>query len=573
MAKLPDVRGMESLVDLFDAQAAQYADRPLLSAETEDGLDQWTGADLARRSRLAAWRLIAAGIKRGDRVLVWAPAGPALGAFYVAGWRAGIVVVPLDQRFGADVVARIAARADSTWIVVGDGIGPGSNAEVDALNRLSLADLTSDSLDDVPADYEAQMAKWPRPTRKDTTAIMFTSGTTGQPRGVMLGHRNALDPWELSMSHLGYRVLLRALIPKEMVTVSVMPMSHIFGIGEFVGAIMFGGRIVYPQGRSPRALLDAMRRHRPTSMAVAPRFLELFWTQMLREITAAGGLESFERRRQRAARLPYFMRRRLFRQERALLGGRLKAFSSGAAYLPPDVQQAWESIGIPVMQGYGATECGAVASTSFFRHPIGKVGRKVRTANVELAADGEILVSGPGVADGYWRDPEATALSFDEKGRYHTGDIGRFDEKGNLVLLGRKKNIIVLSNGLNVYPEDIEAQLHLAGLGDTVVLETEPGRIGAVILDPEAELAAVALPEDATSDERRAALRERIEAAVQLANSRLTTHERIDTWKIWPEPDFPRTHTQKIRRDPVRMWAAGPSAVPLPVTEGVGAEA
>lgn len=573
MATLPDVRAHGSLVELFDAQLTQHASRPVLVAERPTGLDSWTSGDLQRRSRMAAWRLIEAGLQRGDRLLTWAPPGPELGGLYLAAWRAGIICVPLDLRLTGHVVNRIAERADARSLVVGEGATLDDQGQLGHLRRLSLSELMRDSTDDLPADYEERIAARPQPTRDDLFAIMFTSGTTGQPRGVMLAHRNALETWEVMIAHLRARVLMRYMIPKELRVVSVMPMSHVFGLGEYIGAVMFGGSIVYPQGRSPRALLEALGRHRPTSMAVAPRFLELFWTQLVREVTAAGDLESFERRRRRAASLPFFVRRRMFRKELALLGGRLRAFSSGAAYLPPDVQQRWESIGMPVMQGYGATECGAVASTTYFRRPLGKVGQQTRNAQVELAPDGEILVSGPSVTAGYWRDPEATRAAWDEHGRYHTGDIGRFDDKGNLVLLGRKKNMIVLSNGLNIYPEDIEAQLHLAGLGDTVVLETSPGRIGAVILDPEAELAAVALPDDASRDERRAALDARVAAAVQLANSRLTIHERIDSWQIWPEPDFPRTHTQKIRRDPVRQWAAGGGAVPLPVREEMPVEA
>ena len=103
------------------------------------------------------------------------------------------------------------------------------------------------------------------------------------------------------------------------------------------------------------------------------------------------------------------------------------------------MQAAWESIGIPVMQGYGATEAGGISTTSFFRHPLGKVGKPHRTQTVELASDGEILVSGPMVASGYWRNPKETREFWDEQGRYHTGDIGRIDEKGQLVIIGRKK--------------------------------------------------------------------------------------------------------------------------------------
>ena len=204
-----------------------------------------------------------------------------------------------------------------------------------------------------------------------------------------------------------------------------------------------------------------------------------------------------------------------------------------------------------MIQGYGATEAGGIATTNAFRHPRGKVGKPSRAQKVELAPDGEVLVSGPMVAAGYWRDPEATKIAFDAEGRYHTGDIGRLDEKGELVLIGRKKNVIVLSNGLKVYPEDIEASLHAAGLGDTVVLETVPGRIEAVILGPERENAPTAGP---MSAQEQQVLTARIDAAVRQANASLMADERVDGWRLWPEADFPRTHTMKIQRDPVREW-------------------
>jgi long-chain acyl-CoA synthetase len=302
---------------------------------------------------------------------------------------------------------------------------------------------------------------------------------------------------------------------------------------------------------SPRGLLEAMRRNRPTYIGAAPRLLELLWSQLRREIAKHGDLAEFDARRVRAQRRPYWLRRRMFRAERALLGGNLRTIGAGAAALPPDLQQAWESIGIPVIQGYGSTEAGGIATNNAFRHPLGKVGKPSRAQRVELAPDGEVLVSGPMVAAGYWRDPEATTLAFDDQGRYHTGDIGRLDEKGELILIGRKKNVIVLSNGLKVYPEDIEASLHAAGLGDTVVLETTPGRIEAVVLGPDAD-AAESMGQIAHDPQL---LKARIDAAIHQANANLLADERVDGWRLWPEADFPRTHTMKIQRDPVREWA------------------
>lgn len=576
MPKLPDVSRYESLADLTDDSLPLLGDKVVMVKETIDGPVEWRASDLLRRARLAAWRLHSAGVGSKELMLIWASSGPEQLALFLGTWKLGVVLVPLDQRLTPQVVARIADRAGTRWLVAGDGP---ELAELDPQIlsghvRLSLSDLISDDTSSLPPDWETQLDALPRPTRKDLFAVMYTSGTTGQPRGAMLSNGNFIDPWQKGMGDWRVRLFMRLGWGfGNMRTISVMPQSHVFGLGEVIGVALMGMTIYYPRSRSPRALLEAMRAHKPTTFSGAPRFLDIVWKQLMREIAEDGGLEDFERRRARAQRYPYWIRRRMFRSELARMGGKVRVMTSGAAYLAPDLQESWQSIGLPVVQGYGATECGAVAATSFFRHPVGKVGRPMRTANVELAADGEILTSGPGVSAGYWRDPEATAKSFDREGRYHTGDIGRFDEKGNLVLLGRKKNVIVLSNGLNVYPEDIEAALHIAGLGDTVVLETTPGRIEAVVLDPGREMAALDLPETVSLAERRDALRERINQLVRTANARLTQHERIDGWRLWPDPDFPRTHTQKIRRDPVREWAAQPGSVPLPVRDGIGAEA
>ncbi len=574
MAKLPDTRQFASVAELADACLAMAGRREMFIAETDSDDESWTGEDLLRRSRYATARLVAAGLGKGDLVLTWAKSSPKTVAALLGAYRAGIVPVPLEARMTSEIVERIAARAGTTWLISDDTPEVASTLDLEQYHRIDLDRLVNDSEADLPADWEGQLAALPKPTRKDLFLILYTSGTTGQPRGVMQTNANWLEPYELGlMSKRWLRLLIRYSTRKPYRMISVMPLSHLMGLGEISAAIMFGGTIVYPRNTSPRALLAAARKHQPSSLYGPPRILELYWRQLTREIEEEGRLEDFERRLERAARLPYFMRRRMFRRELQLLGGKVKRLSSAAAYLPPDLQSSWESIGMPVIQTYGATECGGVAATSMFRHPVGKVGRPSKVSTVELAPDGEILVSGPGVATGYWRDPDATRQAWDERGRYHTGDIGQFDEKGNLVLLGRKKNIIVLSNGLNVYPEDIETALHEAGLGDTVVVETAPGRIEAVVLDPERELSVLGMPSDATLAERREALRGRIDAAVRQANSRLTVHERIDAWRLWPDADFPRTHSQKIRRDPVRQWAADKGAVPLAVRDGVGAEA
>jgi len=177
----------------------------------------------------------------------------------------------------------------------------------------------------------------------------------------------------------------------------------------------------------------------------------------------------------------------------------------------------------------------------------------------------EILVTGPTLFQGYWRDPEATAAVVRD-GWYHTGDVGRFDEHGNLVLSGRTRNVIVLPNGLNVFPEDIENVLNDVGLAQAVVLETAPGRIEAVVLSPDAPpvvTPTAASPPPPANEAEMAVLRQRIDGLVKQANSRLGQAQRINDWRLWPEADFPRTHTLKIKRGDVHRWAAADAAIPL----------
>jgi long-chain acyl-CoA synthetase len=547
MASGPDVRHYASLVDAADQMLPRFGERIIFRKETDTGVVDWTAVEYLRRTRLAAFRMREAGLAHGEPVLLWATTTPELVATTVGSWRLGVVPVPLDQRYTADVAQRVAENSGAHAIIVDD-----ENYEAAAslgLKRIKVADLIDLSTAGLPVDWEAQVLALARPKRSDLLAVMYTSGTTGHPRGVMLTHGNVLDPWELSLSSWSTRLLMYFLYGRQFRVIATMPMSHIFGMSGVYATLMMGIQVAYPRSRAPRALLQAMRDYRPTSLTGAPRILDIAWRQYMRELDAAGMREEFEAKRQRAARRPTWLRRRMFKRELALLGGALTGVGSGAAYLPPDLQLAWESIGLPVTQGYGATECGGVAGTTPYRHPVGKVGRVTPVAKVELAPDGEILVAGPGVSAGYWRDPEATKSAWDEQGRYHTGDIGHLDKKGTLTLIGRKRNIIVLSNGLNVYPEDIEAALRDSGLGDTVVVETAPGKIEAVILNPDRELNAG-----------------RIDDMVRNANAKLTTHERVDAWRIWPEPDFPRTHSEKIRRDHVREWAAT-GAIPLPVRE------
>jgi long-chain acyl-CoA synthetase len=559
---------METLLDLVDDAVARFGDRPALGIRREDGSTEgWTYLELERRSRAAAYRLRALGLHPGDRLLTWSPSSPELPATYLGAMRAGIVLVPLDLRMSTEAIEGIVRSSGAKHLIVGTGLDAPNPAE---FGLGSFATTTVDTIGGppdqaatgaaaLPPDWEAQVSGWPRPKPDDLVELIFTSGTTGTPKGVMLAHDNLLA---------SNRTFHRIIPAMEHRIVSLLPLSHLLeqAVGLYY-ALSVGASVLYVRSRNPRVIFDALRAHRVTSMVVVPQVLDLFWSAIEREVEKSGRTVLFNRLRSIARRLPMSLRRLLFRRVHAQLGGSFRLFVSAGAFLPPALQQAWEDMGVTVLQGYGATETGTGSCTTLQDHGLGTVGRPPAGIEMRLTDDGEVQFRGPSLFKGYWDAPEQTAAAFTADGWYQTGDIGHLDSAGRLILSGRKKDIIVLPNGFNVYPEDLENALRIAGLRDSVVLETKPGRIEAVLLSPSGgpiRVAGQALDFDPAAPPP--ALRAEIDAAVKAANATLGPNQRIAGWRLWPESDFPRTHTLKVKRDFVRAWAA--VEAPLPVRAG-----
>jgi long-chain acyl-CoA synthetase len=589
-----DVASFGSLLDILDDALVRRPGQTALGLRGDDGVAwSWTYRELNRRSKLVAFRLRRLGIEPGDRLVTWSASTPELPAVYFGAMRMGAILVPLDLHMTPDTVARIVARAEPRLAVLGAGRdAPEPGQSLAAIRTRTVAELAAEvpgttvpagvppvppmqgsgepvaaagpaatlAEEAFPYAWEAQVDALPRPGRADPVEIVYTSGTTGTPKGVVLTHHNILS----SIDAFG-----RVLPPLHHRVVSLLPLSHLMEqAAALYYATLVGADILYIRSRNPRTIFEAIRQHRVTTLLVVPQVLELFWAALVREIDRRGQRRRFERARRIARHLPYAARRVIFRSVHRELGGGLRLAVSAGAFLPPALQRAWEDLGVVVIQGYGATECGIVACETIDDHPAATVGRTPRPIVVRLANDGEILVSGPTVFRGYWRDPGATAEVLDAAGWYHTGDVARRDARGNLVLKGRTKNVMVLPSGLNVFPEDIENALHVAGLPDTVVVETSPGRIEAIVLAPDPSgLPRIGdlLPAGADAATDAAAVTGRIESVVRAANRTLAVNQRVAGWRLWPDADFPRTHTYKIRRDLVQAWAA--SGTPLPLVQ------
>jgi long-chain acyl-CoA synthetase len=548
-------RPMETLLELLDDAVARFGDRPAFAIRREDEtVERWTYGEFEQRTKVAAYRLRALGLEAGDRVLTWSPSTPELPATYFGAMRAGLVYVPLDLRMSRDAIEGIVRTSGAKRLIAGSGrdapdpkdfgLGAFPTTSVEYLGGPPDGDTT------LPEDWAAQVDAWPRPKPADLVQLIFTSGTTGTPKGVMLAHDNLLA---------ANRSFHNIVPPMEHRIVSLLPLSHLLeqAVGVFY-AISVGASVLYVRSRNPRVIFDALRGHRVTSMVVVPQVLDLFWSAIEREVEKSGRARVFGFLRSIARRLPMPVRRLLFRRVHAQLGGSFRLFMSAGAFLPPALQQAWEDMGVTVLQGYGATETGTGSSTTLGDHGLGTVGFAPEGIEMRLAPDGEVQFRGPSLFKGYWQEPEKTAAAYTDDGWYMTGDVGHFDRDGRLILSGRSRDLIVLPNGFNVYPEDIENALRVAGLRDTVVLETKPGRIEAIVLAPSASPVRTAGERlDFDPADPPAELKATLDAAIKAANATLGANQHISGWRLWPEYDFPRTHTLKVKRDLVRAWLAG----------------
>ena len=475
-----------------------------------------TYAELEQLSLRCARFLQVRGIEKGDRVLLWAPNMPQWVALYFGCMKIGAVLVPLDVRSEADFAATIARQTDPKLVVA-------SRLTARFVEELGAPAIQLEQLEALlpaqPGSNEPGVAP------DDLAEIVFTSGTTGDPKGVMLTHRNIVTNVRGTQEVLTIEERFRLL--------SLLPLSHMFEqtIG-MLAPLSGGASIAYPVSRQPTAMFRTLTENRITMMCLVPQALDLFMSAIEREARRQNREAMLARLFGLAERLPMPARRLLFRSIHAKLGGALELLICGGAYLDPALAHRWELMGITVLQGYGATEAAPIiACDRLTQRKPDAVGLPYTGVDVRIDTDGEILAKGPNIFSGYWNNPQATAAVLQD-GWYRTGDLGSIDEQGFLHLKGRKKDLIVLANGQNVYPEDIETELDRnPAVSEAVVVGLQKDRgdveVHAVLLMKESDRAA---------------------EAVRTANDRLADHQRVQGFTVWPHDDFPRTHTLKVKK-------------------------
>jgi long-chain acyl-CoA synthetase len=529
----------ETLNELLDRAVARTPDSTALVIRRDLRDERWTYRQLAATVGRVAARLRAAGIGPGDRVLTWSQNDPWLVAAYFAVWRLGAVIVPLDLRMQTDVAIRVGRRVRTSLLLA----GPDVDREVAAELDLDILGVDESSLDP-PPEREGPIPAFPTVTPDDLAEVIFTSGTTSDPKGVMLTHGQIIHTARaFGQTGMGKRPD-RAL--------AAIPLSHMYGQTlPLLMGFMGGSTLVFLHSLSPKAMSATLRRERVTAVTLVPHLMGNLLRGIEAEARRQGREKTLARGHTVARWLPRPVRRTVFRSVLAPLGGALEVISCGGALLPESLQQAFEDFGISVVQGYGTTEVAGVTGHKRTQQRAGTVGPPLAGLEVRIADDGELLARGPNVMLGYWEAPEATAEVLDADGWFHTGDAARIDERGELIILGRTRDRIALPSGLNVYPEDVEAALISTGVvRGAVVVETAPGKLAAAVV-----------PVDARAAD------EELAAAVKAANGTLAAHQRVGSWRRWPDDDLPRTHTQKVRRAPVQAWFARPPSEPAAPAE------
>src|ERR1700676_732745 len=540
----------ESVAEFFLANFRAHRKEPAYGQRRGYRMEWWSYGQVVDGAFRFARELEAHAIGKGDRVMLWGEnCAPWVAAFFGCAMR-GAIVVPMDHGASADFATRVLRRGESDLL---------SCSRRHAHEQAGGTSPAPPTL--VLEDFAQELghhSRLPVPNaalgRDDILQIVFTSGTTADPKGVVITHGNVLaniEPFEQRTgAYLKYE---RWVHPIRFL--NLLPLSHVFGqfLGMFLPPLL-GGAVVFQEELKPSEIVRTIRRERISVLVSVPRVLQSLKHKVERDFEDGGKIEKF-RRRFLTSEGKHFLRRWwIFRDIHRQFGWKFWAFICGGAALDSETEEFWGRLGDAAIQGYGLTETTSLISVNHpFRLGKGSIGKVLPGREVKLAEDGEILIRGGGVAAGLQGGSQKVV---DEQAWYRTGDVGALDEAGNLYFKGRKKEVIVTPAGCNIYPEDLEAALRgQKKVRDCVVVGLERGGNAepcAVLILRDRNSNAQAV--DGEAVDGKAVDKKTVDGKtiVKRANETLAEYQRMRTWFVWPDEDFPRSSTQKPRRNLIR---------------------
>ncbi len=542
---------------LLHERTEKYADKVALGIKTKYGWKELTYRGTGLLSRKLAYYLInELGVKKGERLAIISESKPEYGACVFASVISGMITVPLDVKLTKYELKSILTDCEPSVIMVSKAnieMARFLKKEIPSVKEIILMDEPFDNIEEksiyqLPDNYDY---KWRFRSSKSTAFIIYTSGTTGAPKGVEITFENMMAQLD------DLKIVLDNILPYDHVNIlSILPMNHLFemtvGFSTFLN---FGFSIYYTPSLKPRDVLSIMREKQIEFMIVVPAFLKLLKTGIETELNNSGEMIkiAFNIMFKLAKFIPsYRLKKLMFKKIHAKFGGHFSGCISGGAPLDVSVGEFFERIGIKIYQGYGLSEASPVASVNYERRgDIASVGRPLNTFNAKIDPEtGELLLKGPAVMKGYHNQPEMTAEVIDKDGWLHTGDIAKISKEGHIYITGRIKNMIVLSGGKKVFPEEVEAVLEKSSYFTEVCVLGISRTFG--MKDGTEEITAVVVPSQELCDKYEWDTVEKlVKDEVKKLSLYLTAYKRPVNIIVKKEP-LPRTATRKLKRKEVK---------------------
>lgn len=546
----------DNFLDLMQEKGDLYGQVKALSLKTKDGYEELSYIELSREAKKFANYLIeTAGVKPKDRIAIICESRPEFGIGMFASIQTGAITVPLDVKLTVPEHTHILTDCNPRILLCSSHYLEHAlevKNNVPSIEQIFVLDDEErehqeiKSVSELQADINKDLGI-PR-ALDDTALIVYTSGTTGNPKGVMISFGNIFSQLR------DFEILMK--LSHKNTLLSILPLNHTLELNVgFFGMLYMGAKVVYIKSLNPKELSSAMKEKQVTNMIVVPLVIKMLKNSIDKQINKLPKAQKtiFNIMYKTARFMPRRIKRVMFKSIIDGFGGKIECFVSGGAPLENDIAEFFDRIGIPVFQGYGLTETSPTISTNCYgRNKIGTVGKALPSVTIKIAENGEVLATGPNVMQGYYNKPEMTAEVIDEAGWFHTGDIGELDSQGYLKITGRIKNMIVLGGGKKIFPEEVEAVLETSKLIKEICVMSVKIKSGNKAGTE--EVAAVICPSDDIADKTDDELQKLLEDEVKTLSAANLAPYKAPTVILIHRDELPKTSTKKVKRKDLQEW-------------------
>ncbi|MCR4881651.1 MAG: MFS transporter [bacterium] len=545
-----------NFLDLMQEKGDIYGQVKALSLKVKDGYEELSYIEISRRSKIFANYLMeTVGIQKGERIAIICESRPEFAIGMFASIQSGAITVPLDVKLTVPEHTHILSDCNPKILLCSSHYLEHAlevKKKVSSIKHIFVLDDEEreypkiQSVSALEADVEKELGQ--ARSLDETALIVYTSGTTGNPKGVMISFGNIYSQLR------DFEQMFK--LTNEHTLLSILPLNHLLELDcGFFGMLYMGAKVIYIKSLNPKELTSTMKEKGITNMIVVPLVAKMLKNSIEKQINKQPqpAKKAFDIMYKIAKFMPRKIRRIMFKSVIDGLGGRLECFICGGAPLEDSVAEFFDRIGIPVFQGYGLTETSPTISTNRYGHSkIGTVGQPLPSVKVKIADNGEILATGPNVMQGYYGKPEMTAEVIDEDGWFHTGDIGEIDRLGYIKITGRIKNMIVLGGGKKIFPEEVEAVLENSSLIKEVCVMALTIKFGNKAGTE--EVGAIITPSDELLKKTDEELQKILEDEVKKLSEENLAPYKAPTVVVLHRDEMPKTSTRKIKRKDLKEW-------------------